>query len=120
MIVAGFGFRKSAKVSSLRDALASTGAVPDRLATVSGKVDHPAIVALAEQLNLQVVGVGEMDLSRQETLTRSVASDAAYGTGSVAEAAALFAAGTGAVLSIARCVSEDRMATCAIARGEPE
>ena len=59
MIVAGFGFRASAEVSSLRDALAATGAVPTLVATASGKEAHPALMALATELNVPVVGVSE-------------------------------------------------------------
>ena len=119
MIVAGFGFRASAEVSSLRDALAATGAVPTLVATASGKEAHPALMALATELNVPVVGVSEEKMAEQITPTHSAASAAAYNTGSVAEAAALFAAGRGAVLERSRCISTDRLATCAIAKGDP-
>jgi cobalt-precorrin 5A hydrolase len=42
---------------------------------------------------------------------------AARGVGSVAEAVALAAAGPGARIVVARVISSDRMATCAIAQG---
>ena len=119
MIVAGFGFRGSVGVSSLRDALAATGAVPTLIATASGKAAHPELMALAEELDVPVMGVSEEDMAKQTTLTKSAASEAAYNTGSVAEAAALFAAGRGAVLERSRCISTDRLATCAIAKGDP-
>lgn len=57
-------------------------------------------------------------LAAQPVLTRSAASQATYGTGSVAEAAALAAAGPGARLLSARLISPDRLATCAIAIGD--
>lgn len=118
MIVAGFGFRDSADLSSLRAALAATGATPERLATAAGKSDHPAMRALADALALPLVAVPEAELAVQRTLTHSVASRAAHGTGSVAEAAALAAAGTAAILHAPRSISPDRRATCAIATGE--
>lgn len=118
MIVAGFGFRASADVSSLRNALATTGSAPQKIATASAKSNHPALLALARELNVPVVGVSMKALNAQATLTRSRASQAAYDTGSVAESAALAAAGQSARLVAPRSISNDRLATCAIAEGD--
>jgi cobalt-precorrin 5A hydrolase len=57
------------------------------------------------------------DVAGIGTVTQSGASHRARRTGSVAEAAALVAAGPGATLLGARAVSGDRMATCALAEG---
>ena len=116
MIAAGFGFRQGATVASLRSAFeaAAPGHV-DVLATEHSKADTDAIRTLEKSLGIQLVGVTKADLEAQQTLTSSPASIAAYGTGSVAEAAALFAAGPGAKLLAARAVSDDLMATCALA-----
>ncbi|MDO5757059.1 MAG: cobalamin biosynthesis protein [Rhodobacterales bacterium] len=118
MIVAGFGFRGAASTASLRAAMQACGAQPDVFATVAGKELSPALQTLAAQMQLPIRAVPPELLSAQDTATRSRASRAAYGTGSVAEAAALAAAGPGARLIAARQISPDRMATCAMAEGD--
>ncbi|MGR3377987.1 cobalamin biosynthesis protein [Salipiger abyssi] len=120
MIVAGFGFRGAATPESLRDAYdrARAGDTATRIATAADKAESPAFRAFAQSLGLPVVPVPPQSLTHQATLTRSVASQTARGTGSVAEAAALAAAGPQARLLGARAISEDRLATCALAWGE--
>ncbi|UWR04196.1 cobalamin biosynthesis protein [Ruegeria conchae] len=119
MIVAGLGFSSSATLASLRAAfdLASTGKTVDALATVADKNGHAALAALAEATELPVHFVPAVDLAGQRTLTCSPRSRATYGTGSVAEASALAAAGHGAWLISPRQISDDRLATCAVAIG---
>lgn len=116
MIVAGFGFRDMADEASLADALArADGPAPSALATLPEKAGHPALRALAERLNLPVLAVTpDPDL---QTPTDSPAVRVRFGAGSVAEAAAWTAAGRDARLLAPRVVSDDRMATCAIAEG---
>jgi cobalt-precorrin 5A hydrolase len=120
VIVAGFGFRAAATVDSLADALARTGAAGQvaALATLEDKAQAAAFQALATTLALPIRAVDAETLARQETLTRSTASHAARGSGSVAEASALAAAGRGAKLMAKRVVSSDGMATCALAQGD--
>lgn len=120
MIVAGFGFRAGASADSLRAAmeLACEGTVPDLLATVAGKEHSPALRALADEMGLSIHPVTQGRLAVQITPTRSKASQGAFGTGSVAEAAALAGAGPGARLIAARHISPDRMAVCAMAEGD--
>ena len=114
MIVAGFGFRNAAQVDSLADALARTGGDrPVALAILPDKAEHPAIRALAARLDLPIRAVTPPPDTA--TLTQSTAAKAAHGLGSVAEATALTAAGPGAHLLAPRVVSDDRLATCAIA-----
>lgn len=115
MIVAGFGFRATATAESLSDALAQAaqGRAVDLLATAEDKA-----AALAAALGAPVMGVDAGALAAQRTATRSTAALAARGTGSVAEAAALAAAGRGARLLAPRTLSADRMAACALAEGE--
>ncbi|SDY31179.1 cobalamin biosynthesis protein [Citreimonas salinaria] len=120
MIVAGFGFRAAATADSLRDALARAGKDADALATAADKAEAPAFRALADALSLPVTAVPPEALAAQETATHSEASLAAHGTGSVAEAAALAAAGPGARLLAPRAISGDRMATCALATTRTE
>lgn len=117
MIVAGFGFRGAATAASLRDALERTGRAQDvqDIATATDKAETPTFLELARDLNLPAHGVDSALLAAQQTRTRSAASLAARGTDSMAEAAALAVAGPGARLIVARQISTDGMATCALA-----
>lgn len=119
MIVAGFGFRAGATADSLRDALARAGRTGEVacLATAADKAETGAFHDLASALRLPVRAVPAAALGAQQTQTQSQASQANRETGSVAEAAALAAAGPGARLFGPRVVSADRMATCALAEG---
>ena len=120
MMVAGFGFRAAATAVSLRDALAR--AVGERRVTVfaapADKADAACLSELALEAGAGIHAVAPDDLSRQQTLTEAPRVRAKRGTGSVAEAAALAAAGPGAKLLAPRSISADRLATCAIAMGE--
>ena len=117
MIVAGFGFRGAASVESLRDALARTGGVPDALAVPADKARAACFQTLARALGVPVIAVPAPDLRQAQTDTRSARILRLRGTGSVAEAAALCAAGPGATLLAPRSLSGDRMATAALAGG---
>lgn len=118
MIVAGFGFRSGATLSALKDALAQAGGAEGvtHLATLAAKAEGLAPLGLA--LGLPVLGLDPEALRGQPTLTRSDRVEAMFGTGSVAEAAALAAAGPGARLRGPRAVSADGTATAAIAEGQ--
>ncbi|WP_050627939.1 cobalamin biosynthesis protein [Bradyrhizobium viridifuturi] len=122
MRVAGLGFRREAGVASLREALDAAGGPEGlaALATLSDKADAPALRVLAQQLGLSIRSIPVEVLTEIETVTQSELIRAAFGTGSVAEAAAIAAAGRGARLISARAVSRDRMATAAIAEGDGE
>jgi cobalt-precorrin 5A hydrolase len=117
MIVAGFGFRRAATAESLLDALdkARGPQAPALLATAEDKAAAPAFQALSARLGLPIHAVTLDALAQVETPTRSATVRALRGSGSVAEAAALVAAGPGASLLGPRAVSADRMATCALA-----
>lgn len=120
MIVAGFGFRKSASVESLQDVLerARKGYDPTCIATADDKVATSVFRSLAELCALPRIGVPEIELIAQATFTQSLASKVARHTGSVAEASALAAAGGQAKLLVARVISGDGLATCALAQGD--
>lgn len=121
MIVAGFGFRSAANCRSLRAAyeLAAGDHRVTLLATPEDKATALAITQLSRELNLPVVAVSSAKLQAAETPTQSSHSLVQRKTGSVAEAAALAAAGPGARLVSPRHISEDRHATCAVAiRGQ--
>jgi cobalt-precorrin 5A hydrolase len=67
-------------------------------------------------LGADIMAVAAEDLRAQETPTKSDRIERQFGTGSLAEAAALAAAGPGATLLAVRVVSGDGMATAAIAK----
>ncbi|GAB4262578.1 MAG: cobalamin biosynthesis protein [Pararhodobacter sp.] len=113
MIVAGFGFSTKATLASLHSAYLAAGGGAAALATLADKAG--ALAPLGAALELPVIAV---DTALPDTITQSERSRAARGTGSVAEACALAAAGPGAYLLGPRAVSDDRLATCALARGE--
>ncbi|TWB88345.1 cobalt-precorrin 5A hydrolase [Bradyrhizobium macuxiense] len=122
MKVAGLGFRREASVASLREALDAAGGAEGlaALATVSEKSDATALRVLAQELGLSIRGIPADALAEVETVTQSELIRTEFGTGSIAEAAAIAAAGRGARLISARAVSQDRMATAAIAEGDGE
>ncbi|RYJ00456.1 MAG: cobalamin biosynthesis protein [Acetobacteraceae bacterium] len=118
MIVAGFGFRAGATLAALRDALTRAGG-PDgvtHLATLAAKAQ--GLEPLGQVLGLPVLGLPPESLRDQPTLTRSTRVEALFGTGSVAEASALAAAGAGSTLRGPRVRSADGTATAAIAWAE--
>jgi cobalt-precorrin 5A hydrolase len=117
MIVAGFGFRAETSLAALQDALARAGGAEGvtHLATLSAKA--PGLAGLAAVLGLPVVAVAPELLAGQAVMTQSDRVAALHSTGSVAEAAALAAAGLGARLRGPRAVSADGTATAAIAEG---
>ncbi|MEO1457418.1 MAG: cobalamin biosynthesis protein [Pseudomonadota bacterium] len=122
MIVAGFGYRQQATVESLADALerAASGHAVSALAVAAPKAGG-CVAALARRLAIPLHGVPVAALSAADTATPAPAvAEGRYGPGSPAEAAALVAAGPGAVLLAPRAVSTDGLATCAIAMGESE
>ena len=115
MIVAGFGYRNGASEQAMRAALAGHGAVVTALATLMHK--EALLAPLARSLGLPLILIDPCTIEGVDTPTRSSASLAAYGTGSVAEAVALVAAGSGARLIATRIISPDGQATCALAQG---
>lgn len=119
MIVAGFGFRATATEASLRSALerAAQGRPVHALAAPEDKCAAPALAALARAAALPVIPVADVALRTAPTPTQSAFSRAQRGVGSVAEAAALVAAGGGARIISERRISGDRLATCALAEG---
>jgi cobalt-precorrin 5A hydrolase len=120
MKVAGFGFRKDVTLTSLREALLAAGG-PEGLtaiATVSDKADAEPLMQLARECGVPIKPVPANVLAGVDTLTQSELVAEKFGTGSVAEAAALAAAGPRARLIATRVVSQDRRATAAIADGD--
>ncbi len=116
MKVAGLGFRRAATTESLRAALNAAGSTGvGALATLADKAVAPALLRLAEELRVPVIPVAAAALAGVETLTQSPRLQARLHTGSLAEAAALIAAGPGSRLLGPRAMAPDGMATAAIA-----
>lgn len=114
VIVAGFGCRSRATTDAFAAALAATGV--SRVDRFAIPKDRAALLeAFAHTTGVDVVAVAAEDLGGTTTPTQSPTSLAARDTGSVAEAAALVAAGAGARVTVTRCISPDRSVTCAIA-----
>lgn len=115
MRVAGLGFRAAATADDLAEALALAGGAVDMLATDRRKAGAPVLAELAARTGLTVRAV---DVSGTETPTASARVRQAFGTGSVAEAAALRAAGRNGRLVLGRVVAPNGMATVAVAEGD--
>ena len=121
MRVAGLGFRRDVTLASLREALVAAGAEGlAAVATVSDKSHTAALRLLAREFNLPIKAIPAAVLAGIKTPTQSEFVRAKFGTGSIAEAAALAAAGARARLISRRTVSQDRTATAAIAEGDGE
>lgn len=113
--IAGFGARPGAGLESLRAAydLAAQGRAADALATIPERAESLRALAAVLDLPLHLVQVAGV-----KTPSHSARVMARFGTGSVAEAAALVAAGPGARIIVRRTAAPDGMATCAVATGE--
>ncbi len=115
MKVAGFGYRGAATADSLLMAYQAAGGRADALAVPEDKADAPCLVAFAAKVGLPVQPVAAEVLESIATPTQAPRVIEKRGTGSVAEACALAVAGPESRLIATRVISEDRMATCAIA-----
>lgn len=118
-MIAGIGLRGSATVDDLHELLALAPARPQALATLSDKAAHPALLALCAATGLILHPIPRAALAGIPTLTQSLAQIARFGTGSLAEACALHAAGPGAALCGARQIARSARATMAFAERNP-
>lgn len=117
MRIAGLGFRRGVSAESLAAALRLVGTC-DALATAEDKAQEPGLLRLANDLKMKVHAVSRAMLTAQG-IEGSARVEALYGTGSVAEAAALAAAGPGARLIVPKRSGPDGMAVAAIAESQP-
>ena len=130
-LVVGLGLRAECDLASLQEALHAALEAARRqrgypftlahlslLATPSDKTQHSAVQQLAAALQLPIAAIPLAQLAAQSAAGSSAHVPQRYGNHSVAEAAALAAAGPGANLLGPRCVSPDRKATAAIASKE--
>ncbi len=116
----GIGFRSAADLASLQDALqkainAAGGGAIDAVVSEAAKAREKVFRELAQVMGVPGIGVTQNDIGQMITPTQSVRIQDKFGTGSLAEAAALVAAGPGARLLAERVISSDGMATAAIA-----
>ncbi|MFK7834688.1 MAG: cobalamin biosynthesis protein [Sulfitobacter sp.] len=123
MRVLGMGFRAAADIASLQDAFqralqVSDGQQIDSIVTEAAKARAPVFREFAQLLGLPGLGITQYDLEQMITPTQSQRIQDKFGTGSLAEAAALAAAGPTARLVAPRVVSGDGKATAAIAESE--
>lgn len=125
MVVAGIGCRKGTKggeiEAAIEAALQEAGIAPERLialATSDGKGSEPGIIeaAAGRGLRLVLVKPGDLEAAGTRTQSSSPRVKALFGVPSVAEAAALAAAGPASRLIVPRVVVGP--ATCAIASDE--
>jgi cobalt-precorrin 5A hydrolase len=127
MIVAGIGCKRGAPASDIEGAIRAALACAridadalDVIATIEAKSAEAGIRAAAEKFRVSVVVVPELELAvangRVETHSERVTSLA--GVGSVAEAAALAAAGPASTLIVSRRIVG--AATCALAASPSE
>lgn len=122
-LVAGIGIRPGTQagdiLACLDEALARAGLgadAPLRLATLASRASEAGMLAAAADRNAELVAVPDEALKGFEAAcaTRSTRIASLYGVGSVAEAAALAAAGPGGVLVQPRIATA--RVTCALAR----
>ncbi|TDC76947.1 precorrin-3B C(17)-methyltransferase [Streptomyces hainanensis] len=123
-LVVGLGASRGVPEAEVTDlltgVLADAGLSPASVAvatTVTAKADEDGLRAAAARLGVDLTPFPAEDLAAVPVPNPSPAPLAAVGTPSVAEAAALLAAGPGAELVVPK--RKSAMATCAVARRRP-
>lgn len=118
MRVVGLGLRATATLASLDDLLHGLQVAAELpVAVPAFRQNHPAIQELGRRGH-RIIPVSEAALNGVRTPTRSPRILALYGTGSLAEACALAAAGPAARIIRPRVVSTDGCATAALAQSD--
>ena len=115
MIIAGFGFRAGATKESLKNAYDRLGGGADAFAVPKDKAGALCIRQLAAEEDVRVIAIDPEVMESIETPTQAPRVIEKRGTGSVAEACALAAVGAEGRMMAHRHISEDRLATCALA-----
>jgi len=122
-LMAGIGLRpgtSEADIAACLDATLKAAGLADepvpRIATLAARGAEPGLLALAKARSAELVTIPDEALKGFEAAcaTRSTRIASLYGVGSVAEAAALAAAGPGGVLVQPRIATA--RVTCALAR----
>ena len=118
MRVVGLGLRSAATPASLEELIQRLQVTPDLpLAVPAFRESHPAVLDL-QRRGPRIIPPPEAALSGGSTPTRSPRILARHGTGSIAEACAIVAAGPDARIIAPRAVSTDGCATAAIAQSD--
>ncbi len=117
MKIAGLGFRSSVTTTALQKALMLLDTEIDALAVLESKATAAGFHAFAETTDVPVLFIPETAIADIKTPTQSERVIARFGTGSVAEALALAAAGRygSARLISPRLITPDGLATVALA-----
>lgn len=118
MKVVGLGLRSAATPASLEELIERLQIAPDLpLAVPAFRGSHPAVLDL-QRRGRRIIPLPDTALSGISTPTRSPRILARHGTGSIAEACAIVAAGPGARIIVPRVVSTDGRATAALAQSD--
>ncbi|WP_315756408.1 cobalamin biosynthesis protein [Bradyrhizobium sp. SZCCHNRI2007] len=125
MIALGIGCRRAASVADIEAVIAHALSLARLapadvavLATAADKVSEPGVICAAQRLGRPLLGIASaaMTAVADRAITRSDRVRRLKGVPSVAETAALAAAGANARLILARVANA--AATCALAEGE--
>ena len=121
-LVVGVGTVRDAAAGDVFDAVAAVlgdaglaAASVERMATIDRRADHPAVVQAAASMGVPIAAYAPADLDAVDVPSPGEAVRDAVGTRSVAEAAALLAAGPGASLLVEKRRVR-AMVTVAVAR----
>tara|TARA_B100001250_G_scaffold398652_1_gene407156 strand:+ start:2585 stop:2959 length:375 start_codon:yes stop_codon:yes gene_type:complete len=117
-MIAGFGFQTSVKESSFNDLSEKFMKKYNvsLIATTIEKSQTQAFIDFAKRNNFKIVPVNNKDLQKIATLTKSNASKKYKDTDCFCEAVALVAAGENSKIIHPQEISNDRLATIAIAQ----
>lgn len=118
MRVVGLGLRAAAELEGVQDLFRRLQVMPPlTLAVPAFRQTHPVVASL-QAAGFRLVLIPEEMLLGVSTPTRSPRILARFGTGSLAEACAIIAAGPGARLVEPRVISADGCVTAALAQSE--
>ncbi len=118
MRAVGLGLRAAANLEGVQHLFRRLQVMPPlTLAVPAFRQAHPVVASL-QAAGFRLVPIPEAMLLGVSTPTRSPRILARFGTGSLAEACALIAAGPGARLVQARVISADGCVTAALAQSE--
>lgn len=115
MICAGIGLRASVTAEDLQVLLYLSDRLPDRVALLADKAEHPALREILNRSGLPLVTFPRDAIRGVATPGQSARQMTIFGTGSVSEACALLAAGPGARLLGPRIFAPSGRATIAFA-----
>ena len=125
-LVVGVGTVRDAAAGEVFSAIAAVlgdaglaAASVERMATIDRRADHPAVVQAAAAMGVPIAAYAPADLDAVSVPSPGDAVRDAVGTGSVAEAAALLAAGPGASLLVEKRRVRARVTVAVARRARP-